>query len=101
MDDGTEMSKRFLMVAAALFAPLVMAQQPTSPSKTIRMIAWQARGGGIDALCRIVGAKLSEACGQPVIVENRAGATGSPGAEVTAKSPPDGYPLMLGAVGKL
>jgi len=96
------MSKRFFIAAvAALFAPLAAAQQPAYPSKTIRMIASQAPGGGIDTLCRIVAPKLSEAFGQTVIVENRAGANGSLAAEVTAKSPPDGYTIMLGAVGNL
>ena len=96
------MSKRFFIGAvAALFAPLAAAQQPPYPSKSIRMIASQAPGGGIDTLCRIVAPKLSEAFGQTVIVENRAGANGSLAAEVTAKSPPDGYTIMLGAVGNL
>ena len=95
------MSKRFLIAAVTLFAPLAAAQQPSYPSKTIRMIASQAPGGGIDTLCRIVAPKLSEAFGQTVIVENRAGANGSLAAEVTAKSPPDGYTIMLGAVGNL
>ena len=95
-------SKRFFIAAiAALFAPLAAAQQPPYPSKTIRMIASQAPGGGIDTLCRIVAPKLSEAFGQTVIVENRAGANGWLAAEVTAKSPPDGYTIMLGAVGNL
>ena len=95
-------SKRFFIAAvAALFAPPAAAQQPPYPSKSIRMIASQAPGGGIDTLCRIVAPKLSEAFGQTVIVENRAGANGSLAAEVTAKSPPDGYTIMLGAVGNL
>jgi len=84
---------------AALVAPIAAAQP--YPSKLIRMIASQAPGGGIDSLCRIVAPKLSEALGQSVVVENRAGANGSVAAEITAKSPPDGYTLMLGAVGNL
>ena len=91
----------FTAAVAVLFAPLAAAQQPAYPYKTIRMIASQAPGGGIDTLCRIVAPKLSEAFGQTVIVENRAGANGSLAAEVTAKSPPDGYTIMLGAVGNL
>jgi len=83
-------------------APTVAAQQASPyPSKTIRIIASQAPGGGIDAVCRIVAPKLSDAVGQTVIVDNRPGANGSLAAEITAKSPPDGYTLMLGAVGNL
>ena len=77
------------------------AQQPAYPAKTIRLIASQAPGGGIDSVSRIVSTKLSEAVGQTVIVDNRAGANGSLAAELTAKSAPDGYTLMLGAVGNL
>jgi len=88
-------------IVAALCTPLVAAQQPPYPSKPIRIIASQAPGGGIDAVCRIVAPKLSDALGQTVIVENRAGANGSLAAELTAKSPPDGYVFMLGAVGNL
>src|SRR6478736_8043958 len=89
---------------AALLLPLippVAAQQAAYPSKSVRIIASQAPGGGIDAVCRIVAPKLSDALGQTVIVENRAGANGSLAAEFTAKSPPDGYVFMLGAVGNL
>lgn len=82
-------------------APHAPAQQASFPAKTIRIVASQAPGGGIDAVCRIVAAKLSEAVGQSVIVENRPGANGSVAAEFTAKAPPDGYTLMLGAVGNL
>jgi len=83
-------------------APTVAAQQASPyPSKTIRIIASQAPGGGIDAVCRVVAPRLSDAVGQTVIVDNRPGANGSLAAEITAKSPPDGYTLMLGAVGNL
>lgn len=96
------MSKRLFMASVALLlAPHAAAQQAAYPSKAIRIIASQAPGGGIDTLCRIVAPKLSGAVGQTVIVENRPGANGSVSAEITAKSPPDGYTLMLGAVGNL
>jgi tripartite-type tricarboxylate transporter receptor subunit TctC len=93
--------RRWCLILASLFAPLAAAQQAAYPSKAIRIIASQAPGGGIDSVCRIVAPKLSESVGQPVIVDNRAGANGSLAAELTAKSPPDGYTLMLGAVGNL
>src|SRR5882757_4229535 len=96
------MSKRcFVAAVAGLFAPLAVAQPAPYPSKVIRIVASQAPGGGIDTLCRIVAPKMSDAIGQTVIVENRAGANGSLAAEFTAKSPPDGYTIMLGAVGNL
>jgi tripartite-type tricarboxylate transporter receptor subunit TctC len=77
------------------------AQQPAYPAKTIRVIASQAAGGGIDTVARIVSSRLAEAAGQTVIVDNRPGANGTLAAELTAKSPPDGYTMMLGAVGNL
>ncbi|MDB5927741.1 MAG: hypothetical protein JWN13_6677, partial [Betaproteobacteria bacterium] len=81
--------------------PLVRAQQPVYPAKPIRLIASQAPGGGVDAVARIVSTRLGEALGQTVIVDNRPGANGSVAGELTANSPPDGYTVMLGAVGNL
>jgi tripartite-type tricarboxylate transporter receptor subunit TctC len=106
------MQERFLtravwvafICAAAAWAPgtqLAQAQQPAYPAKAIRLIASQAAGGGVDAVARIVSSRLSEAFGQTVIVDNRPGANGSVAGELTAHSPPDGYTLMLGAVGNL
>jgi len=90
-----------LMSLAGILTDEASAQQAAFPTKTIRIVASQAPGGGIDAVCRLVALKLTEAMGHPVIVDNRAGANGSVAAEFTAKSPPDGYTLMLGAVGNL
>ena len=67
------------------------------PSKPIRMIAPYPPGGGIDASARIISQALTEQLGQQVIVENRAGATGRIGTEIAAKSPADGYTLLLGS----
>ena len=78
-----------------------LAQQAAYPSRPIRLIASQSPGGGIDTVARIVATKLGEAIGQNVMVDNRAGANGSLAGELTAKSPPDGYTMMLGAVGNL
>ena len=89
------------VVLLAMTASLAFAQQAAYPSKSIRLIASQAPGGGIDAVCRIVATRLSDAVGQSVVVDNRAGANGSIAGEITAKAPPDGHTIMLGAVGNL
>jgi tripartite-type tricarboxylate transporter receptor subunit TctC len=66
------------------------------PSKPLRFIAPNLPGGPTDILARLIGQKLTESMGQPVIVENRAGAGGNIGTEIAAKSPPDGYTLVTG-----
>jgi tripartite-type tricarboxylate transporter receptor subunit TctC len=87
------LSAVFAMIV--LFAAAAAAQ--TFPSKPIRLIAPFAAGGALDLIARGVGLKLSEGVGQPVIVENRAGASGAIGSELVAKAAPDGYTLLLGA----
>jgi tripartite-type tricarboxylate transporter receptor subunit TctC len=78
----------------------VAAAQPY-PSKPIRWIAPFPPGGPVDLLARTVGQKLSEAWSQPVIVDNRAGAAGNLGVEAAAKSPPDGYTLVIVPTGNI
>ena len=75
------------------------AQAQTYPTKTIHMLVGFAPGGANDILARIVGQKLADSMGQPVVVENRPGAAGLIAAEALAKSTPDGYTLMLGSTG--
>ena len=65
------------------------------PSKPIRLIVPAAPGGGTDYTARAIGQKLSESLGQTVIIDNRAGAAGNIGVEITAKSSPDGYTLVM------
>jgi tripartite-type tricarboxylate transporter receptor subunit TctC len=72
------------------------ANAQTYPSQTIKIVVPFPAGGGIDVIARIVGPKLSEALGQPVIIENRAGAGGMIGASAVAKAPADGYTLLFG-----
>ena len=74
------------------------AQAQAWPSKPIKYIVPFAAGGTTDILGRMVGAKLSDALGQPVVVENRPGAAGALGVELLAKSPPDGYTIGGGTV---
>lgn len=73
--------------------------QPAWPTKSVRIIVPFAPGGTTDILARAMAQELSRAFGQPFIVENRAGAGGNIGADVVAKSPADGYTLLMGTVG--
>src|SRR5499426_709040 len=80
---------------AALLAAPAWAQDPASyPNRAIRVIVPFPAGGAADALPRIVAERLSAKWGQPVIVENRVGASGSIGAEAVSRAEPDGYTLL-------
>lgn len=95
-----------LMGAAAIAAAAFCATQPalaqtagTFPNKPIHIIVTFTSGGAPDILARLIGEKLSAAWGQPVIVDNKPGAGGNIGSDYVAKSPPDGYNVVLGTVG--
>jgi tripartite-type tricarboxylate transporter receptor subunit TctC len=91
-------SRRRLLAAAALLAlPFATgsALAQSWPDKPIRMVVGFAPGGFTDVLARLLGQKLSERLGQPVVVENKPGAAGTLGADLVAKSKPDGYTLLL------
>jgi tripartite-type tricarboxylate transporter receptor subunit TctC len=88
-----------LLCGAVLLSlsPTLVAAQPY-PSKPIRLVVPFPPGGSLDVVARAIGQKLSEAWGQPVVVDNRPGAGGNIGADVVAKSVPDGYPILEGAL---
>ena len=86
------------VLACAVFGA---AQAQSYPSKPIRLIVPYAAGGTSDILARQLGPKVSEAWGQPVVIENKTGANGNVGADFVAKSAPDGYTLLLTDVGGL
>jgi tripartite-type tricarboxylate transporter receptor subunit TctC len=73
--------------------------QSTYPSKPIRIIVPFTPGGGVDFLARVVGGKLTEAWGQPAVIDHRPGGSATLGPAVAAKSPPDGYTLVLVTTG--
>jgi len=85
-----------LVCAVVLFACCASAGAQAFPSKPLRIIVPFAAGGPTDITARIVGPRMTELLGQPIVIDNRAGATGIIGAELVAKSPPDGYTILFG-----
>ena len=89
-------------VLAALCTPLARtATAQTWPERSVRLIVPYPPGGNVDGAARIIANKLQEKLGQPFVIENRAGAGGLIGAEYVAKSPADGYTLLVGANGPI
>jgi tripartite-type tricarboxylate transporter receptor subunit TctC len=90
----------FLLFAANAIPPALAQEAPARyPSKPIHIIVGFAAGGGNDIIARVFGQKLSENLGQPVIVENKPGGGAIVATEYVAKSPPDGYTLLMSASG--
>src|SRR5438046_10025047 len=87
--------------AAATSAARAQSDAANYPSRVIRIIVGFAAGGGNDIFARLVGQKLQDAIGQPVVIENRPGAGGRVAAEFAAKQPADGYTLLVGAAGAM
>ena len=90
----------FTLALAVLALDAGSAAAQTYPSRPIRIVVPFVAGGAVDALARLMGAKLSETLGQPVIVENRPGAAGNVAADAVAKSPPDGYTILQNTNGQ-
>src|SRR5216684_151905 len=86
-------SRLFIALLAALFCHGAAAQYPSRP---IRLLVPIPPGGGPDLVARLIAPRLTEALGQPVVIENRVGGNGAVAGEAVAKSSPDGYTLLLG-----
>ncbi len=89
-----------MVAAMAVFATGFAAGQ-AYPAKPIRIVVPYPPGGTSDILARALGPGLTAALGQPILVENKPGATGNVGADFVAKSPPDGYTVLLADIGSL
>src|SRR5215218_2159468 len=91
------MQRLFFIVGAilAIAANLGPASAQDFPNRTVRIVVPYGPGGGVSLLAQTVGNKMSELMKQPVIVDNRPGAGGNLGADAVAKSPPDGYTVLM------
>src|SRR5436189_2641752 len=88
------MRKAFLLAIALAFS----AAAQDYPTRPVRMVVGFPPGGGTDVVARILAPRMSELLGQPIVIDNRPGATGTVAAGQVAKSPPDGYTIMMGHV---
>ena len=91
-------TRSFIVTLAAAAVSVSAFAQGSYPNKPIRMVVPYAAGGVSDIMGRALAAKLGELIGQPMIVENRAGAAGALGTDATAKSAPDGYTIVLSSL---
>jgi tripartite-type tricarboxylate transporter receptor subunit TctC len=86
---------RTILAAVLLTLASLAAAQETYPSRPIRLIVAFPPGGSVDAVARVIGPPLGTSLGQPVVVENRSGASGNIGTEQAARAKPDGYTLLI------
>lgn len=96
----TRMSKLLMVLLAGAGANARAAEAPY-PVRPIRIVVTNTAGSGADVVTRIVADRLTQALGQQIVIDNRAGASGNIGAEIVARAAPDGYTLMLGETGQL
>jgi tripartite-type tricarboxylate transporter receptor subunit TctC len=90
-----------IFIAALTIAYASMAGAQSYPNKPVHIVVPFPAGGGVDLTARTVGQKLTEYLGQQVVIDNRAGAAGTIGAEHVAKSAPDGYTLLVAGPGSV
>ena len=88
-----------MLLSLTLLTGASAASAQTFPSRPMRIVVPFPPGGGTDIGTRILAQKLQEAWGQPVVVENKPGAAGIVGTDLTAKSTPDGHTIMMGNIG--
>ena len=93
--------REFIILAGGLAGAPAAFAQSAYPNKPVRIITPYPPGGPTEILSRLLGAKLQERLGQPFVIEARAGAGGNVGTDYVAKSPGDGYNLLMGASGPL
>lgn len=98
---STRRGALLLAAALGLCAASAVAQQPTWPTQPVRIVVPYAPGGTSDAVARLFAERLAPALGQPVVVENRAGASGGLGMDMVAKAAPDGHTVAFAAVSPL
>jgi tripartite-type tricarboxylate transporter receptor subunit TctC len=90
--------KRLLVLLLAASGAFTHAAEQAYPTRPVRLISTYPPGGGNDTVARAIAQRLTEAYGQQVIVDNRPGANGVIGCEIVARSPPDGYTLLMASI---
>ncbi|HEX4943399.1 MAG TPA: tripartite tricarboxylate transporter substrate-binding protein, partial [Usitatibacteraceae bacterium] len=88
-------------LAALVLPPIPDAFAQSYPAKSVKIVVPFPPGGGADTLARIIGPHLAKIWGQPVVVENKPGASGHIGADMVAQSPADGYTLLMASTAAL
>jgi len=92
---------RRTMIAATLFTPALARAQAWAPARPIRFVVPFPAGGATDVVARVLGERMQETLGQPVVVENRTGAGGNVGVENVVRSAPDGTTILMGTTGTM